>query len=199
MSGCAGATGNLWDTLHAAALDALSSAHDDYAVSLPDASQRLPESQSQSDMDLDFMMSPSRARASMDFADAEWSSMSSPRAGASAVHDAKGCSSSAAAALEHPLQHALMTLSAVRCTSMRTCRIGLARSADAAGEGPRLLVFVSKAAWSSGRATHYHWHDESRLQVVQNAHYLNPQASVHIHPFVGASLGQPSASRGVRI
>ena len=125
ISGCAGATGDLWDGLHAAAVDALgqsvqSSAHD------VDASMPAPESQ-QSDMDVDASMSMvCQTGAWQRSTDAAWSAALAGRGVTQAV--------------EHPQPHALAMLAAVRCTNMRTCHIGLASSADAANQGAHRRV-----------------------------------------------------------
>ena len=119
ISGCAGATGDLWDALHAAARDALRQSHGFDADSGAGESQPMQESQVNMDVDSGGVVSP--------------------RASASTGPMVVGWSSTAAATVEHPLQHALTTLSAIRCTSMRSCRIGLARSADPSHEGALLL------------------------------------------------------------
>lgn len=118
VSGCAGATGSLWDALHASAVEAVRPVTGDHADSAGCAP--MSQSQSQSDMDLD-------------------SPFASPTAkGAALASTVVRWSHGAGTAVQHPPQHALTTLSAVRCTSMRTCRIGLARSADPALEGALL-------------------------------------------------------------
>ena len=120
VSGCAGATGDLWDALHVAAVEALGPGRNDPARSAG-AGCTTP-SESQSDMDVDTL------------------SMSASEDGAAAAGTVVRWSGGKGTAVDrHPPQHALTTLSAVRCTSMRTCRVGLARSDDPAREGAHLL------------------------------------------------------------
>ena len=131
VSGCAGATGSLWDALHAAAIEAARPAAGDQAADSTGCAP-MALSQSQSDMDLD-------------------SPFASPTAkGAALASTVVRWSHGAGAAVQHPPQHALTTLSAVRCTSMRTCRVGLARSTDPALEGALLpdLPRCDQFAWA---------------------------------------------------
>ena len=142
VSGCAGATGDLWDALHSAAIATLSPVRDDadsdvYAMMSP--------RESQADMDVDtFAMSQSQDEVLAACTDGDWHG-------------------GATVAVEHPPEHALTTLSAVRCTSMRSCRIGLTRSGDPAHEGALAAhhACVKAGRLTSGRVTRSWHHDAS--------------------------------------
>ena len=121
VSGCAGATGGLWDALHAAAVEAVEPVSDSKSDSAGGTSTPMLESQTDMDLDSPFT-SPTAKRAAAASMVVRWSGGDGP------------------AAQHYPPQHALTMLSAVRCTSMRTCRIGLARSTDPTLEGALLLA-----------------------------------------------------------
>ena len=135
ISGCAGATGDLWDGLQAAANAALGTSAG--ARGGNDASMFAPESQ-QSDMEVDAsMLSPRQGGAvSSGGAEAAWS------AGLAAWDVSRG--------VAHPQPHGLTSLAAVRCTNMRTCHIGLARSGDPTCQGAHRVTFV----WPGHRHVH---------------------------------------------